>query len=562
MLGISPVTAAVLSNRGYDSPQKIKEFLNLSSDTLGDTSLIDDFDKGLEITKSYIESGEKIYIYGDYDADGVTSTVILYRALSELGADVSYYMPHRVYDGYGLNMAAVEKIAEDGCSLLITCDNGIAALDEIDRAKELGMKVVILDHHEPVMRDEKEQLPNGDAVIDCKRSGCRFPFREMCAGGLCYRFAAALFKLMERKFTLNRELVTFAGIATVCDIVPLKYDNRIFVKNALYLINRDIRNIGLSALTAMSVLPGKKITPYILGYNIGPCINAIGRLETAAEAVELFITDDRTKATELAAKLVQANKERRELTQAAEEKIADMIDGSLPVQVLYVPDIHESIAGIAAGHVKDRYFRPTLVITKGSEGCKGSGRSIEGYDLHKNLSQFPQLFTKFGGHAMACGFSLPYENIDKLRKALNDACTLGPEDLTPSLKLDCMIPSDMLTLELAKELETLEPFGCAYEKPHFFTLSIKLSGIKYVGQELNTVKLYFTGKNGTKIQAMFFNGTENTEQFLEEKGNGGLIPKLKRGEYVRTDIEADIAYSIIVGSYNGEYIQLTMDEIR
>ncbi|MBQ6554143.1 MAG: single-stranded-DNA-specific exonuclease RecJ, partial [Firmicutes bacterium] len=544
-------------------PEKIEKFLKVSSADLNDTSLIPDFQKGLEITKSFIESGENIYIYGDYDADGVMSTTVLYKALSALGANVCYYVPHRVYDGYGLNAAAVERIAESGCKLLITCDNGIAALDEVRLAKERGLKVVILDHHEPVIRDEKELLPEADAVIDCKRGDSSFPFREMCAGGLCYRFAEALFELMEQKFTLNRELITFAGIATVCDIVPLTDDNRIFVKNALYLLNNGIRNKGLAFLAAMTVQKGKQITPYTIGFVIGPCINAVGRLEAASEAVELFVTDDLSKASTLAARLVQKNKERQDITQQAADRLTQNIDAFLPVQVLYDPDIHESVAGIIASRIKEKYCRPTLVITNGSEGCKGSGRSIEEYDLHKNLTQFAELFTKFGGHAMACGFSLPYENIDKLRKALNDACTLRPEELTPAVKLDCMVPADDLTLELAKELEVLEPYGKGNEKPHFFTLAARLCYARLVGAEKTIAQLWFTDKSGRKIKAVFFGGAERVKQLFEENGMSRLIPRLESGTGIDTDIETDIAYSVDTDTYgNTENIQLIIDDIR
>ena len=561
--GISPVTAAVLFNRGMDTPQKIDDFLNLSSTNLGDTQLIEDFGKGLEITKSFVESKKKIYIYGDYDADGVMSTTILYKALSALGADAGYYVPHRVYDGYGLNRAAVDRIAAAGCKLLITCDNGISAIDEVKHAKELGMSVVILDHHEPVVRDEKEVLPPADAVIDCKRSDSKYPFREMCAGGLCYRFAQKLFGLMGQKFTLNRELITFAGIATVCDIVPLTDDNRIFVKNALYLLNNDIRNIGLSYLVSMSVPYGKALTPYTIGFIIGPCINAVGRLEAASEAVDLFVTEDRQKAKDLAARLVQKNKERQDITQKAADRLISGIDTTMRVQVLYDPDIHESVAGIIASRIKEKYCRPTLVITNGSEGCKGSGRSIEEYDLYKNLSQFAELFTKFGGHAMACGFSLPYDNIGKLRKALNSACTLRPEELTPAIKLDCKVSDTALTLELAKELEILEPYGKGNEKPHFFTLAANLCAARLVGAEKSIAQLWFLTKDDRQVKAVFFGGAEKIKNLFAENGMSEMIPELEKGRTVKTNIETDIAYSIETDNFGStENIQLNVADIR
>ena len=279
---ISRVMAAVLANRGMTDKNDIQNYLNISSKNLSDAFLINDLEKALALLSSSLDKKEKIYIYGDYDADGVMSTVILYRGLSSLGADVHFYVPHRVYDGYGLNPAAVERIKNDGCDLLITCDNGIAALDETALAKELGMKVIILDHHEPVIENNVQNLPCADAVVDCKRLDNTYPFRDMCAGGLCYRFIKEFYKYIKHPFPLDRELITFAGIATICDIVSLRSDNRIIVKNALYLLNTDIRNIGLQTLKDMLVKQGAAVSTYTIGFQIGPCINAVGRLEAGS----------------------------------------------------------------------------------------------------------------------------------------------------------------------------------------------------------------------------------------------------------------------------------------
>lgn len=556
---ISPITAAVLLNRGLCSNDEIDEYLNSSSKNLSDTSAINDYAKGLEILKLSLDNNEKIYIYGDYDVDGVMSTSILYKALKALGADVRYYLPHRIYDGYGLNPEAVRKIHSNGCRLLITCDNGIAALSETALAKESGMKVVILDHHEPVIENDRQILPDADAVIDCKRTDCTFPFREMCAAGLCYRFVKDLYKFIGKKFTLDRELVTLAGIATVCDIVELRRDNRIFVKLALYLLENDIRGIGLRYLAAMTVPQGKEITAYTLGFIIGPCINAMGRLETASEATELFITEDEEKARELAIRLTEKNKERKEMTAAASEKLAQQVDPTLPVQVLYSPDIHESIAGIIASRIKEKFYRPTLVITNAAEGCKGSGRSIEGYDMHKELSAVSELFTKFGGHSMAVGFSLPYENINKLRDALNASCKLSAEDMQPVLSAECPIALESIDISLAYELRRLEPFGKGNPKPVFYTSAAKIETARLVGAEKTIVQLWFSAKDMPPIKGIFFGGRETVMELLDKN----TFALLEDGAAHSIDIAADILYSIEINTYKGkDSVQLNISDMR
>ena len=560
--GISPITAQVLINRGLNDKDTVYKYLNTSSKDLPDPFLINDFERALSLLSSAIDKNKKIYIYGDYDADGVMSTVILYRALSELSADVHFYVPHRVYDGYGLNPAAVERIADKGCELLITCDNGISALEEIKLAKQLGMTVIVLDHHEPVVENNIQNLPPADAVVDCKRLDNTYPFRDMCAGGLCYRFVKEFYAYTNRKFTLNRELVTFAGIATVCDIVPLRGDNRIFVKNALYLLNNSLCNQGLISLVSILVKPGAAINTYTIGFRIGPCINAVGRLEAASEAVKLFVIKDADKTADYARLLVQKNKERQDITNTAAERLIETVDPSLPVQVLYDPDIHESVAGIIASRVKEKFYRPTLVITKGEEGCKGSGRSVEEYDLFKNMSAFRELFTKFGGHAMACGFSLPYENIDILRKSLNENCPLDAADMEPSIKLECEIPLDTVSLELAYELTKLEPFGKDNERPRFYTQGASLHSVRFVGTEKNIAQLTFLSPSGKQVRGIFFDGADNIKDLLAKNQKADYIQPLEKGSTLKINLTVDIAYTVEINHYNGiDYLQLNIADL-
>ncbi len=554
--------AAVLLNRGLADKDALFKYLNTSSKDLPDAFLMNDFEKALALLSSAVDKKQKICIYGDYDADGVMSTVILYRALSELGADVGFYMPHRVHDGYGLNPAAVEHIAGDGCDMLITCDNGIAALEEISLAKKLGLDVIVLDHHEPIVENDIQKLPPADAVVDNKRLDSIYPFRDMCAGGLCYRFVKEFYKYINKKFTLDRELITFAGIATICDIVSLRGDNRILVKNALYLLNNDVRSLGLKSLLSLIVKEGGTVDTYTVGFNIGPCINAAGRLKSAADAVKLFISDDPEEALKYAQLLVQTNKVRQEITDTAAQRFSDNIDLSLPVQVLYDPDVHESVAGLIAGRIKEKFYRPTLVITNAENGCKGSGRSIDEYDLFKNMSAFRGLFTKFGGHSTACGFSLPRENIDVLRQKLNDSCTLDPNTLEPSIKLEYDIPLDQLCIELAYQLAMLEPFGKDNESPLFCTTNAKLCSIRFVGAEKSIAQLTFLSPGGKYIHSVFFGGADSIKDLLAKHQKADYIRPLENGCTLKINLTADIAYSVEINTYNGtDYLQLKIKDI-
>ena len=562
ILLLPPVAAALLS-RAMEDKKAVEDYINVSSSALPDAYLMNDFKKALALLDDAVEKKQKIYIYGDYDADGVMSTVILYRALWELGADVHYYVPHRVYDGYGLNSAAVERIAGEGCNMLITCDNGIAALDEIALAKKHGMRVIILDHHEPICTDEEQVLPHADAVVDCKRTDNTYPFRDMCAGGLCYRFVKEFYKYTGRKFSLDRELVTFAGIATVCDIVSLRGDNRVFVKNALYLLNNAVYNRGLCALLNLLGKEKGTISTYTIGFNIGPCINAVGRLETAAEAVELFITTDREKAEDYAKLLVQTNKERQEITDSAAQRLIDTVDPSQAVQVLYDPDIHESVAGLIASRVKEKFYRPTLVITNAENGCKGSGRSVEEYDMFGKMSVYRELFTKFGGHTMACGFSIPYENIDVLRKALNETCGLDPKELEPTLKLVCEIPLDDLNIELAYQLEKLEPFGKDNEKPRYCTRAARIATVRLVGAKKSIAQLTFLSPSGKQIRGIFFDGADRIRELMPANSDKEVLDKFENGFSAEVDITADIAYTVEINSFNGrDYLQINIADIQ
>lgn len=569
-LGIRQATAAVLANRELYSRKEARDFLLGGEEAFGDPALIKDMQKGLWLIAQAIQKGQKIAVYGDYDVDGVMSTSILYQTIRRCGGDACFYLPHRQKEGYGLNLKAVEDLWADGVEVLFTCDNGIAALQEIALAKEKGMTVVVLDHHEPGFRGEGEErrdiLPAADAIIDPKQRSCGYPFKHMCAGGLSYKFA----RLLLQEFCiadegLEKELVSFAAIATVCDIVDLLGENRAIVRRGLPEIQKT-ENIGLRILLEEAGLSDKKLSEYHLGFIVGPCINAAGRLESGRQAVELFCTKDEGEARRTAKNLVQLNEERKRLTEEAAER-ADLAlqkgNGlAEKVLVLYDPMIHESIAGIVAGRIKDKYYRPTILITGSEEGAKGSGRSIEGYHLFEALFENRNLFTRFGGHAMAAGLSLPVEHIDTLRERLNASCPLTEEQMIPILRIEKSLSFAEIDLGLAKELAALAPFGKGNPTPLFGSKGINVDRLDLIGKNRDILRLTLSEpQSGVRISAVSFDGYEPLKEMLKELYptescdtiiNSGHLPK-----------PVDIVYSVEVNSYNGRsQVQLMIKDFR
>ncbi len=447
--------------------------MNPSLEKLYNPLLMKDMDKGTEIIKRAIIDKKKIAIYGDYDADGVTSTVILYTTLKECEANVTYYIPDRETEGYGMCTDRVEKLKEEGVEVIITCDNGIAALEQVERAKELGMTVVITDHHElPFIENENGEreyvVPKADAIINPKQKDCYYPFKMLCGAGIAFKFSKLLYEKLNMNPNKYKDLLEFAAIGTICDVVDLKDENRIIAKLGLKNIN-NTNNLGLRALIKETSLNGKNITSYNVGFIIGPCINATGRLDTAALSVELFLTKDIKRAEELAKELRNLNAERQEITMEGVEEITYAIENSSlkndKVLVIYKEDIHESIAGIVSGRIKDAYNRPTIVLTKGKEMPKGSGRSIDGYNLFEELMKCKEYIYKFGGHPMAAGLTIEEKNIDKIREELNKNCNLKDEDFIPKIRIDKRLPLKEVNLELIDSLQCLEPFGKGNSSP-------------------------------------------------------------------------------------------------
>ncbi|EKN42141.1 single-stranded-DNA-specific exonuclease RecJ [Clostridium botulinum CFSAN001627] len=522
--GISETLCTVLVNREIYNLEDIKDFLEPSLEKLYNPLLMKDMDKGTEIIKRSIIDKKKIAIYGDYDADGVTSTVILYIALKECEANVIYYIPDRETEGYGMCTERVERLKAEGVEVIITCDNGIAALEQVERAKELGMTVVITDHHElPFIENEKEEreyvVPKADAIINPKQKDCYYPFKMLCGAGIAFKFSKLLYEKLNMNPNKYKELLQFAAIGTICDVVDLKGENRIIAKLGLESIN-NTNNLGLRALIKETSLNEKNITSYNVGFIIGPCINATGRLDTAALSVELFLAKDIKRAEKLAKELRNLNTERQEITMVGVEEITYAIENSSlkndKVLVIYKENIHESIAGIVSGRIKDAYNRPTIVLTKGKEMPKGSGRSIDGYNLFEELMKCKEYIYKFGGHPMAAGLTIEEKNIDKLREELNKNCNLKDEDFIPKIRIDKRLALKEVNLELIDSLQCLEPFGKGNSSPILAEKNIKIEGIRILGKDQNTLKLTCRVEDTNKrIHAIAFGKVDEFKRDLE-----------------------------------------------
>lgn len=568
-LGIREATACVLANRGLAARKDAMHFLRGGMDALGDPRQMKDMEKGVSYLADAIRKGKKIAVYGDYDVDGVMSTSILYRTILRCGGEAVFYVPHRQKEGYGLNEQAVETLAEEGIGLLCTTDNGIAAIGEILRAKELGMDVVVIDHHEPAFKETKsgreDILPLADALIDPKQRSCPYPFKMLCAGGLAYKTALLLLETFGiQDEHLEKQLLTFASVATVCDIVDLLGENRAIVQMGLKEIQQT-ENVGLKVLIEETGLAGRPITEYHFGFVIGPCINATGRLESGRQAVELFCTENEAEARVRAQNLVLLNEERKKLTEEATERARAAVeaDGLQDrVLVLYDPEIHESIAGIVAGRIKETYYRPTIMITGSEEGAKGSGRSIEGYHLFEALLAEKELFTRFGGHAMAAGLSLPVEHISVLRERLNAGCTLTEEQMTPVLRLEKALSFAEIDMTLAEELKGLAPFGKENPTPLFASKGIRVHRLDLIGKNKDILRLHlFDPTSGKYLPAVSFDGYEQLQTML-----GELYPErdcdtiLKSGQL---DMPLDIVYTAEINTYQGRSsVQLILKDFR
>lgn len=565
---VSTVTANIIANRGLGTVKDIEKYIYCRKEDMYDASVMADMDTALSCIENAVKDGRKIVVYGDYDVDGVMSTVILYKTLLHLGAQTDFYLPHRQKEGYGMNCEAVEELKREGFDVILACDNGIAAVNEIALAKELGMEVVVIDHHEPAFEtlsdgSKKDLLPNADAVADSKRTDCPYPFKKLCAAGMCYKFSGLLFKRFGKEFVYDDEFLAFAAIATVCDVVDMLDENRIIAKNGLALA-KEIPNKGMRALIRETNLEGP-INEYHAGFVLGPCINATGRLQSAELSVKLFIEEDEKKACAYAAELVRLNNERKLMTSKAVEEAVSTVEReglfNDRVLVIYCPNVHESIAGIVAGRVKETYYKPTIMITDSTDMAKGSGRSIEGYNMFEELFKCRELFYKFGGHPMAAGLSLEKENIAELRKRLNQNCALTQKDMTPVMRIESILDFKDITMECAKELEGLAPFGKENPVPLFASLGVKCRRISLMGRNRDMMKMVFTDKSGNSIDGVSFDGYEKFKEAIAHKFDSEACSSILRGGNI--EVEMDILYNISVNRFNGrENLQLNVRDMR
>ena len=525
---ISPIIARLMRNRDVIGDEAIDFYLNGTVEDLYDGLLMKDMDRAVDILKEKIEEGKKIRVIGDYDIDGVNATYILQQGLAGLGADVDTDIPDRIKDGYGLNQMLIDRALEDDVDTIITCDNGIAAMNEIAYGKENGMTIVVTDHHEvPYLEENGEKkylLPPADAVVDPHRADCEYPFKGLCGAAVAYKLVEVLYRVSGKSEQevehLQERLMENVAIATIGDVMDLVGENRVFVKKGLELL-KTTKNEGLHALMQCTGVDTANLNTYHIGFVIGPCINAGGRLDTAKRALELLNASNRREAVTLAADLKELNDSRKEMTEEGVEEAVRQIESSSwkddQVLVVYLPECHESIAGIIAGRIKERYYRPTFVLTKGETGVKGSGRSIEAYDMFAEMSRCRELFTKFGGHKLAAGLSLEEENVEAFRKRINELADLTEEDLQMKVSIDMRLPFPYINEELIHELKILEPFGKGNGKPLFAESKLRVIQPRIFGKNRNVLKCRLEDQQGNQMEAVYFGEVEDCLRQMEKK---------------------------------------------
>lgn len=521
---ISPVIARLIRNRDVVGDKEIEFYLHGNVEDLYDGILMKDMSVAVDIIREKIQEKKQIRIIGDYDIDGVNATYILLEGIEKLGGEVSVDIPDRMKDGYGLNRSLIDRAFESGVDTIITCDNGIAAREEIAYGKSLGMTIIVTDHHEVPYEETEERLcylmPPADAVIDPKREDCEYPFPHLCGAGVAYKLVETLFNIEGIETEEIEYLIENVAIATVGDVMDLIGENRIFVKYGLEKL-KHTKNLGLKALMECTGVDVERLSSYHIGFVIGPCLNASGRLDTAKRALELLRSKTKVDADILAGDLKALNDSRKEMTaEAVEEAIKQVESTSLKddrVLVIYLPECHESLAGIVAGRIREKYYKPTFVLTNAEEGAKGSGRSIDTYHMYDEMTKCKDMLGKFGGHKLAGGLSIPIENIDAFRKRLNENCTLSEEELYEKISIDMQLPLAYVSETLIGELECLEPFGKANPKPVFAEKNIQIKETRILGKNKNVLKMQLLDMYGTTMEGMYFGNVEDFMETVEKK---------------------------------------------
>lgn len=565
---ISQLLCKLMVNRDIIDENIINSYINPVYKYLHSPKTMKDVVIAVDIIKRKIQENKKIRIIGDYDVDGIISVFILYTALKKCGANVDYEIPDRIKDGYGINENIVKVAYDEGVDTIITCDNGISAIDQIQYAKDLGLTVIVTDHHDvPFIEEDGVRTflsSQADAIINPKQIECEYKFKSICGAGVAFKLMEALYEEIGMDKEECYKLIEFIAIATVCDVVDLIDENRIFVKNGLEMLNNS-KNIGINALKKACGLEDKEITAYHLGFVIGPCLNASGRLDSAKKGLELLLMEDDEEAKNLAQEIVDLNDARKNMTKEGVDRAINIIDSTDinndKILVVYIPDIHESLAGIVAGRVKEKYNKPTIILTKSEEGVKGSARSIEEYNMFEGLLACKELLDKFGGHPMAAGLSLQEDKVDELRIALNNKCELTDEDLTRKIMIDSSLPLEYLNLHLIEELNVLEPFGKGNSKPVFGVRDAKITKAMLLGKDKNVLKLKLLTNNNITIDAMIFNDLENFEsKIIEKYGNEELDNLYNKSN---NNIPMDFTFYPSINEWNGnKSIQIVVNGIR
>lgn len=573
---ITPVLARLLRNREINSDEEIRRFLQGDMSDLNDPLTMKDMEKAAGIICGKIRQGKKIRVIGDYDVDGICSSYLLKKGILSLGGRVDVVIPHRMKDGYGLNESLIEEAFGDGVDTIITCDNGIAAAPQIKLAKEKGMTVVVTDHHEVPYEEteagKKYLLPEADAVVDPKQPACEYPFKQICGAVVAGKLVYVLLTLFKEndfdckeKQELQEELLIFGALATVCDVMELRDENRIIVKEGLKRM-AETSNLGLKALLMVNGIEGKELSPYHAGFIIGPCLNASGRLDTARRALELFECMDFKDAVTIAEDLKSLNDSRKVMTEEGVKAAVCQVEttdiGKDRVLVIYLPDCHESLAGIVAGRIREKYGKPTFVLTRGEEGIKGSGRSIENYSMYEEMCACKELFTKYGGHKMAAGLSLSDEqSVDLFRKRLNENCRLNDEDFEEILHIDVAMPLAYADLTFIHELSRLAPFGVGNPRPLFARKGISLLSGKKLGKGKKVGKYRIADENGRTYEMIYFGDGERLDGFLTERyGEKAVVELYGRGVTEGT-ILISMAYYPDINCFGGrETIQIIMQD--
>ena len=520
--GIDPVIARLIRNRDIQDMKEIRSYLYGTLAEIPSPWKMKDMERAVQILQKKITQKKKIRIIGDYDIDGVTATCILLKGLKRLNANVDTYIPDRVKDGYGMHEQLIDKALEDGIDTILTCDNGIAAAAEIEYAKKEGLTVIVTDHHDIPFRDTEDGriwiIPKADAVVNPKQNDCLYPNKNICGAVVAWKLIWALYERLGIDSDEIWDFLELAAIATVGDVMDLQGENRIIVKEGLKKLSSTSFE-GLKALICVNNLEGAEITAYHVGFVVGPCINASGRLDTAARSLELLLADNMEDAMKLADDLYDLNQSRKAMTEQGKEQAIQSIEennlGKDRVLVVYLPDCHESLAGIIAGRIREAYNKPVFVLTKGADGVKGSGRSIEAYSMYEELVKCSDLLTQFGGHPMAAGLSMEEKNVELFRRRLNDNCTLTEQDLIPQIMIDVPMPISYLSKKLTEQLKVLEPFGKGNSKPLFAQKNLRAVGIRVLGRNRNVAKMLLIDENGIKMDAVYFGEAQEFVDFVQ-----------------------------------------------